>query len=53
MAWVEIEPVVVTKLIDRDSIESLGVVINVGLFLSLLIQRLDKLTSPYRSLVVT
>jgi hypothetical protein len=37
----------VTKLSDRGSIESVGVVTDVGLFLSLLTQQLDKLTSPY------
>jgi hypothetical protein len=40
-------------LSDRGSIESLGVVTDVGLFLSLLIQQLDKLTSPYHAVVGT
>ncbi len=48
MVCVDINPAVVTKLSDRGSIESIGVVTDVGLFLSLLIQQLDKLTSPYQ-----
>ncbi|GAX40647.1 hypothetical protein NIES4075_16130 [Tolypothrix sp. NIES-4075] len=51
MVCVDINPAVVTKLSDRGSIESVGVVTDVGLFLSLLIQQLDKLTSPYRAVV--
>ncbi|MBD2676481.1 MULTISPECIES: TIGR00300 family protein [Nostoc] len=51
MVCVDINPAVVTKLSDRGSIESVGVVTDVGLFLSLLIQQLDKLTSPYISKV--
>ncbi|MBO3462503.1 TIGR00300 family protein [Aetokthonos hydrillicola Thurmond2011] len=47
MVCVDINPAVVTKLSDRGSIESVGVVTDVGLFLSLLIQQLDNLTSPY------
>jgi lysine-ketoglutarate reductase/saccharopine dehydrogenase-like protein (TIGR00300 family) len=47
MVCVDINPAVVTKLSDRGSIESVGVVTDVGLFLSLLIQQLEKLTSPY------
>jgi len=47
MVCVDINPAVVTKLSDRGSIESIGVVTDVGLFLSLLVQQLDKLTSPY------
>jgi len=49
MVCVDINPAVVTKLSDRGSVESVGVVTDVGLFLSLLIQQLNKLTSPYRS----
>ncbi|QXE22227.1 hypothetical protein B6N60_00909 [Richelia sinica FACHB-800] len=52
MVCVDINPAVVTKLSDRGSIESVGVVTDVGLFLSLLIQQLDKLTSPYVAKVV-
>ena len=48
MVCVDINPAVVTKLSDRGSVESVGVVTDVGLFLSLLIQQLDKLTSVYR-----
>jgi lysine-ketoglutarate reductase/saccharopine dehydrogenase-like protein (TIGR00300 family) len=51
MVCVDINPAVVTKLSDRGSIESVGVVTDVGLFLSLLTQQLDKLTSPYRAVV--
>lgn len=47
MVCVDINPSVVTKLSDRGSVESIGVVTDVGLFLSLLVQQLDKLTSPY------
>ncbi len=47
MVCVDINPAVVTKLSDRGSIESVGVVTDVGLFLSLLLQQLDKLTSRY------
>ncbi len=47
MVCVDINPAVVTKLSDRGSVESIGVVTDVGLFLSLLIQQLDKLTRPY------
>jgi lysine-ketoglutarate reductase/saccharopine dehydrogenase-like protein (TIGR00300 family) len=51
MVCVDINPAVVTKLSDRGSIESVGVVTDVGLFLSLLTQQLDKLTSPYQAVV--
>ena len=47
MVCVDINPAVVTKLSDRGSVESIGVVTDVGLFLSLLVQQLDRLTSPY------
>ncbi len=47
MVCVDINPSVVTKLSDRGSVESVGVVTDVGLFLSLLVQQLDKLTSRY------
>ena len=47
MVCVDINPAVVTKLSDRGSVESIGIVTDVGLFLSLLVQQLDKLTSPY------
>ncbi|MBR8830650.1 MAG: hypothetical protein N5P05_000849 [Chroococcopsis gigantea SAG 12.99] len=46
MVCVDINPAVVTKLSDRGSVESVGVVTDVGLFLSLLVQQLDKLTRP-------
>jgi lysine-ketoglutarate reductase/saccharopine dehydrogenase-like protein (TIGR00300 family) len=49
MVCVDINPAVVTKLSDRGSIESVGVVTDVGLFLSLLLQQLDKLTSVYQT----
>ena len=48
MVCVDINPAVVTKLSDRGSVESVGVVTDVGLFLSLLVQQLNQLTSPYR-----
>lgn len=47
MVCVDINPAVVTKLSDRGSVESTGVVTDVGLFLSLLVQQLDKLTGQY------
>ncbi len=47
LVCVDINPAVVTKLSDRGSVESVGIVTDVGLFLSLLIQQLGKLTSPY------
>jgi lysine-ketoglutarate reductase/saccharopine dehydrogenase-like protein (TIGR00300 family) len=40
LACIDINPAVVTKLADRGSLESVGVVTDVGLFLSLLLQRL-------------
>ncbi|MGL5083361.1 MAG: TIGR00300 family protein [Microcoleaceae cyanobacterium] len=49
MVCVDINPAVVTKLSDRGSVESVGVVTDVGLFLSLLVQQLDKLTRPYQT----
>jgi lysine-ketoglutarate reductase/saccharopine dehydrogenase-like protein (TIGR00300 family) len=49
MVCVDINPAVVTKLADRGSIESVGVVTDVGLFLSLLVQQLAKLDSPVHS----
>lgn len=48
MVCVDINPAVVTKLSDRGSVESIGVVTDVGLFLSLLVQQLDRLTSRYQ-----
>ncbi len=45
MVCVDINPAVVTKLADRGSVESVGVVTDVGLFLSLLVSQLKKLTS--------
>ncbi|MEB3151589.1 MAG: TIGR00300 family protein, partial [Sphaerospermopsis sp.] len=51
MVCVDINPAVVTKLSDRGSIESVGVVTDVGLFLSLLIQQLEQLTSPYHTVI--
>lgn len=47
MVCVDINPAVVTKLSDRGSVESVGVVTDVGLFLSLLVKQLDKLTDRY------
>lgn len=47
MVCVDINPAVVTKLSDRGSIESIGVVTDVGLFLSLLVKQLNKLTGEY------
>ncbi|NJM58721.1 MAG: fused N-dimethylarginine dimethylaminohydrolase/saccharopine dehydrogenase domain-containing protein, partial [Synechococcales cyanobacterium RU_4_20] len=47
MVCVDINPAVVTKLSDRGSVESIGVVTDVGLFLSLLVKQLSKLTGQY------
>jgi lysine-ketoglutarate reductase/saccharopine dehydrogenase-like protein (TIGR00300 family) len=47
LVCVDINPAVVTKLSDRGSVESIGVVTDVGLFLSLLVQQLHQLRSPY------
>jgi lysine-ketoglutarate reductase/saccharopine dehydrogenase-like protein (TIGR00300 family) len=41
LVCVDINPAVVTKLSDRGSLESIGVVTDVGLFLSLLVQQLN------------
>lgn len=49
MVCVDINPAVVTKLSDRGSVESIGVVTDVGLFLSLLVNQLERLTSPYQT----
>ncbi len=43
MVCVDINPAVVTKLADRGSVESTGVVTDVGLFLSLLVRQLHYL----------
>ena len=40
MVCVDINPAVVTKLADRGSLESVGIVTDVGLFLRLLANRL-------------
>jgi hypothetical protein len=42
LVCVDINPAVVTKLADRGSIESVGIVTDVGLFLSLLRRQLDE-----------
>jgi hypothetical protein len=42
LVCVDINPAVVTKLSDRGSLESVGVVTDVGLFLNLLTQRLKR-----------
>ena len=47
MVCVDINPAVVTKLSDRGSLESIGVVTDVGLVLSLLVNQLNKLTGEY------
>jgi lysine-ketoglutarate reductase/saccharopine dehydrogenase-like protein (TIGR00300 family) len=49
MVCVDINPAVVTKLSDRGSVESVGIVTDVGLFLSLLVNQLEKLISPYQT----
>jgi lysine-ketoglutarate reductase/saccharopine dehydrogenase-like protein (TIGR00300 family) len=51
MVCVDINPAVVTKLADRGSVESVGVVTDVGLFLSLLVQQLQRLTSPFHPVI--
>jgi len=49
MVCVDINPAVVTKLADRGSVESVGVVTDVGLFLSLLVRQLERLTHPLKA----
>ena len=44
LVCVDINPAVVTKLADRGSLESVGIVTDVGLFLSRLVQQLEKLS---------
>ncbi|MBV8143275.1 MAG: TIGR00300 family protein [Verrucomicrobia bacterium] len=46
LVCVDINPAVVTKLADRGSIESIGVVTDVGLFLSLLVQQVHAERTP-------
>jgi lysine-ketoglutarate reductase/saccharopine dehydrogenase-like protein (TIGR00300 family) len=46
LVCVDINPAVVTKLSDRGSLESVGVVTDVGLFLNLLTQRLKRFETP-------
>jgi len=41
--WVDLTPAVVTKLSDRGSLESVGMVTDVELFLSLLVGQLERL----------
>jgi lysine-ketoglutarate reductase/saccharopine dehydrogenase-like protein (TIGR00300 family) len=41
LVCVDINPAVVTKLADRGSVESIGIVTDVGLFLSLLVQQVS------------
>ncbi|MDX2273381.1 MAG: TIGR00300 family protein [Cyanobacteriota bacterium] len=50
---VDINPAVVTKLADRGSLESVGIVTDVGLFLSLLVQQLHRLVGRYEGLSET
>ncbi|ERN42494.1 N-dimethylarginine dimethylaminohydrolase [Rubidibacter lacunae KORDI 51-2] len=44
LVCVDINPAVVTKLSDRGSVESVGVVTDVGLFLSFMVDQLEKLS---------
>jgi hypothetical protein len=44
---------VVTKLSDRGSLESVGVVTDVGLFLSLLVRQLDRLNQAWQEAEVS
>jgi lysine-ketoglutarate reductase/saccharopine dehydrogenase-like protein (TIGR00300 family) len=48
LVCVDINPAVVTKLSDRGSLESVGVVTDVGLFLSLLVRQLDQLNQVWQ-----
>ena len=50
LVCVDINPAVVTKLSDRGSVESVGVVTDVGSFLNLLVRRLRKLENEPVSL---
>jgi lysine-ketoglutarate reductase/saccharopine dehydrogenase-like protein (TIGR00300 family) len=49
LVCVDINPAVVTKLSDRGSVESVGIVTDVGLFLNLLTRRLRKLEKGQRT----
>ena len=49
LVCVDINPAVVTKLADRGSIESAGIVTDVGLFLSLLRRQLDEQRGALRT----
>jgi lysine-ketoglutarate reductase/saccharopine dehydrogenase-like protein (TIGR00300 family) len=49
LVCVDINPAVVTKLSDRGSVESVGLVTDVGLFLNLLTQGLRKLDGEQKS----
>jgi lysine-ketoglutarate reductase/saccharopine dehydrogenase-like protein (TIGR00300 family) len=51
LVCVDINPAVVTKLSDRGSVESMGVVTDVGLFLNLLRERLARLEDERRPCV--
>ena len=53
LVCVDINPAVVTKLSDRGSLESVGVVTDVGLFLSLLVRQLDRLNQAWQEAEVT
>jgi lysine-ketoglutarate reductase/saccharopine dehydrogenase-like protein (TIGR00300 family) len=53
LVCVDINPAVVTKLSDRGSLESVGVVTDVGLFLSLLVRQLDRLNQAWQEAEVS
>ncbi|MFN7741643.1 MAG: TIGR00300 family protein [Cyanobacteriota bacterium] len=53
LVCVDINPAVVTKLSDRGSLESVGVVTDVGLFLSLLVRQLDRLNQAWQETEVS
>ena len=52
LVCVDINPAVVTKLADRGSVESVGVVTDVGLFLSMLVAQLGMLNSTHEKIGV-
>lgn len=52
LVCVDINPAVVTKLADRGSLEAVGIVTDVGLFLSLLEAEIEKLNSGAKTAVL-
>jgi hypothetical protein len=45
---VDISQPVVTKLLDRGTTQAIGIVTDVGAFLPMIVQHLEKMTTPTR-----